>query len=483
MNRISTFTLISLLSLCCVQSLMGFSLLGPTPAWQTTALGYTPPYGVMNLGDEYRRNVPIVYYGFSSDFLNYFGERGMQEVEKAIAILNDLPDASEIDINEYPTRAMRINHRAQALNLVDLKSVALQQLLSFHGLADPSRYVFTLRSRVTTPSTNYHVIKRNFDPETWEPSSYINGRLWTYSSIIDGTVSVTVNEPVDPLDNFGTIYAPVSSSLLGPGGFWTGLTRDDVGGLKYIYHKNNLNVEAAPTGAVYVSGGFSGGGQFAWPTVFGSGGYGDIWSTPDFGTNVAFPTNALTNLFQTSTNTNNVSAPILRAGVDKVAYERVEYDSLLGGFFVNVTNRWTETIFTNYNAVSQTLSRALTQPDIVFTAGDTGGGAAATVPADVMFTASNPTFANHFADNSLVAPASDNAGPGVIPVDGLNITFSKVGPGFINIYPIILSELASINSGLTTPLWGSFDGSTNPPIVYPLGTSIEAIEELALKGN
>src|SRR2546430_10843805 len=110
-----------------------FSLLGPYGVWQTHRLGYdvNAPIigGPMNLNEEYRWNVPVVYYGFTPEFLSYFGQHGVDEVEKAVKFLNDLPPASQLNLNDYPLTSQRIHPRAQALGLVDLKSEALSMLV------------------------------------------------------------------------------------------------------------------------------------------------------------------------------------------------------------------------------------------------------------------------------------------------------------------------------------------------------------------
>ena len=49
------------------------------------------------------------------------------------------------------------------------------------------------------------------------------------------------------------------------------------------------------------------------------------------------------------------------------------------------------------------------------------------------------------------------------------IIFNKVGPTFLNTSP---GSLTDINHTLIGFVWGSFDGSTNDPIVYPNGASI-----------
>src|SRR2546422_6383794 len=116
----------------------GFSLLGPDAFWMDNRLGYrlnTPVLpaggggsgvgGPMNLGEEYRWNIPTVTYGFTAAFLNYFGQRGVTEIEKAINIINDLPSMDAINIDDYPLSSQRVNHQAQALFLEDVKSVTL----------------------------------------------------------------------------------------------------------------------------------------------------------------------------------------------------------------------------------------------------------------------------------------------------------------------------------------------------------------------
>jgi len=63
------------------------------------------------------------------------------------------------------------------------------------------------------------------------------------------------------------------------------------------------------------------------------------------------------------------------------------------------------------------------------------------------------------------------AGPGTME-PGIPIVFNKVGPIYENSAPAFLDEAGQ----LLWFIWGSFDGSTNAPIVYPNGTSIDSIE-------
>ncbi|MGB9601977.1 MAG: hypothetical protein ACPMAG_04230, partial [Limisphaerales bacterium] len=54
-----------------------------------------------------------------------------------------------------------------------------------------------------------------------------------------------------------------------PGEFFTGLTRDDVGGLRYIYRADNFNVEQMPpTVTNYIASGLGQGYTIYFPTNY-----------------------------------------------------------------------------------------------------------------------------------------------------------------------------------------------------------------------
>src|SRR5205807_6850143 len=206
-----------------------------------------------NIGEEYRWNTPTNYYAFEASFLDYFGSNGVRAVEQAITIINDLPPLSSPDVlDQFPLESQRINNRAEQLSLFDLKSQALQLLVEELGLTYPDRYLWTLRARVTQPGLAcpfmiYGVIQRNFDPLTFEPSSYLNGVLYSYLIIEFCTgpnpLAFTLNFPVDPM---AQEFSPVMSELglFRYGSYATGLSRDDVGGLRYGWRTNNVNFEA-----------------------------------------------------------------------------------------------------------------------------------------------------------------------------------------------------------------------------------------------
>src|ERR1051325_5231065 len=78
-----------------------FSLLGPYAVWMDEAKSFRQPDrdigGPMNIGEEYRWNVPVVTYGFDASFLEYFGSNGVAAVERAIEVLNRLRPASQLN--------------------------------------------------------------------------------------------------------------------------------------------------------------------------------------------------------------------------------------------------------------------------------------------------------------------------------------------------------------------------------------------------
>jgi hypothetical protein len=69
------------------------------------------------------------------------------------------------------------------------------------------------------------------------------------------------------------------------------------------------------------------------------------------------------------------------------------------------------------------------------------------------------------------------AGPGNIQ-PGKTITFTKVGPWLYNVYGSTNYILDGLNESTATTnfIWGTFDGTTNDPVLYPSGTSIANLE-------
>jgi len=254
-----------------------FSLIGPfNEAWQVADLGYNingDLGGPKNIGEDYRRNVPVQYYAFDETFLDFFGANGVAAVDQAFAILNNLKPVSSYspDLSEIPLEAQRINHTAAALNLIDLKSMTLALLMEQLGLADPVRYTWAMHDRVSTgncPDGNeYLVTKRNFailpsNLDQLQYSSYVNNVLFSYyirefcANPPPGLpLSDAVEIPVDVYVNAAR-YTPVASfqfSSLVAGAFYTSLTRDDVAGLRYLLRSGHVHWEEVPANsAVFV---------------------------------------------------------------------------------------------------------------------------------------------------------------------------------------------------------------------------------------
>ena len=267
-------------------SASAFSMLGPEETWQTETLGYWritsatayPTGGGFyteyddfawhphNLGEEFRWNNPVLYYACDQSFLDYFGSNGVAAVDAAMAVFNNLTNVSSYsaDLHEFPLQESRINYTAQALHLYDLKSTIMEMVIERLGLADPQNWTWSLHDKGLLPNQacpNYvfTVIQRNFDPVTLAPSEYVNGTLFTYGiqqtcpPAPIGDWGDAVEFLVDP---DGTAYSALASpKLMLPdvsfyGWFHTGLTRDDVGGLRYLYATNNMNIEAAGTNSI-----------------------------------------------------------------------------------------------------------------------------------------------------------------------------------------------------------------------------------------
>lgn len=276
LRLLKRLSVIGLLAAGC-QVGFAFSLHGPFPFnaadnYQVGLIGYNlggDNGAPKNIGEEYRWNTPILYYTFDQNFLDYFGSNGVYAVEEAIAMFNGLTNVSSyspaLDAeNEFPLEAIRANYLAEALSLTDLKSMALSLLAEQLGLSPPDRYTWTLRTREVGPGgcpndVTYLVIQRNFDPvasglDFPQTSSYVNGVLYSY--VIQefcnppNPVAEAVEFSVDPLARW---FKPVASGTFLDGEFFTGLTRDDVGGLRYLYRAANRNVESGPPGSLAIA--------------------------------------------------------------------------------------------------------------------------------------------------------------------------------------------------------------------------------------
>jgi len=174
----------------------------------------------------------------------------------------------------------------------------------------------------------------------------------------------------------------------------------------------------------------------------------------------------LVNLVNCGTNTVAV-----RQGIEHLTFIRRDFDPLLGTTWDPITNFYHLTAVTNVPIV-QTLRRIVTQPDILFTTGDLLAGPEVMLAFNE-FTRSTPNF------NSV---ATGQPGPGTI-APGVVFTFNDVGPFFENGGPYFKAIGGVFGAGGTPDTnslqsfqWGSFDGSTNAPILYPSSASLADLE-------
>ena len=181
----------------------GFALLGPiNEAYEVAEDGFNPdpnidlaPTAPKNLGQEYRRNTPVLYYACDSSFLDYFGSNGLAAIDQAAAAINAVGSVSDYspDLKEFSLDTRRMNYTARGLGLYDVKSVAMRIFLENLGLAEPARYTWIIRNWYHQSTGNpppspafdfFEITMRNFDPtivtnsaSQSKYSAYVNGTL------------------------------------------------------------------------------------------------------------------------------------------------------------------------------------------------------------------------------------------------------------------------------------------------------------------
>ena len=431
-------------------------------------------------------------------------------------------------------------------------------------------------------------------------SDYVNAELYSYYIYENcGAVGASPPDvdaleiPVDPLNNNPPVASGFGEDALLVGAFYTGLTRDDMGGLRYLMSSNNWfaagagYLETSAGGSVATSGGGSGGS----PTNLTTSSLADLSLDPTtlqalipdiaitstttnivsgltnfvntFGnvvtysstpnttvqiltTNVApipkapvgspnvtnvttgspfltnlesgdfyiVPTNscglnilqttstnvtASTNLFLVGTNsggqlfsqslieqftnhelsatlctnapgtTNNNAVVGDFQGIGKVQFVRVPdggYDYQTGQFYAPITNTYSMVVIKNGQPSTVAFQRVVTRPDFIFT-----GASLFVGPGNPLNTSIVERSTPNFINSRLAAKL---AGPGIIDPTGptnIVITLNTVGPFYANSSSFLTGPNANRSF-----LWGSFDGSTNVPIVYPNTTSITNLE-------
>ena len=174
-----------------------------------------------------------------------------------------------------------------------------------------------------------------------------------------------------------------------------------------------------------------------------------------------------------TTGTSNVLQLVnlgVRAGVDRVRFVKVNLDPVLRQNARQSAVTYPEVVNSNGVVIRQVVSRFIARPEILISARDLG---VIDNYAPVAFEFSPVTFQNTGA--TLDAAAE---GPGNIePVS--SYTFSKLG-----VYSLHVGNTDE-QDGQPGNIWGSFDGSTNAPILYPIGSKLSDLEAavLSLRSN
>ncbi len=392
--------------------------------------------GPMDLGSGYRWNVPVITYGFDASVLDYFGTNGVAAVESAIQMLNELPPASSLALTSFPFDTINLNTTAQAQGLTDLKSQTISLLLEHLGLTQPERYIYAIkqwdsaRIKATRELYGYptnliylpescwldwaipdYIVMRNFDPDNLAATPYVNAALYNallYDRINNHQVIPYAADFLGP--SFSAIAAFTTARGLSYGYCFTGLTYDDVGGLRYLLSTNTVSYETLL------------------PDVQGIG------------------TNALVN-------------GAWRPGVDKITF-LPHSAGLSPGTFLPMTNQYTDTYITNGLTCQQPVQRVICQPDFLFSVADLGNDLNPSRWFIPYFWRTGTTnWINHAQANGN----TNGAGPGIIPPP-VQITFNKLGFRYYTSGPQSQDE-----NGLGgVLLWASFDASTNAPVLYPM---------------
>ena len=245
-----------------IRSVLAFSLITPPQPWMLSELGYSDHGWRSGFGlieHEYRWPIPFITYGFTQEFEDDFGQEGISEVKRAIEWFN-LTEADKLVLDNYPLRSESDNFSAAKQNLISFRSAAGTCILEQLGVGNPYRGIFTLNSVkpgigvMSEQSGNWFysfgvlsnsvavVYNRNYDPLSLFPSRYINGELYTFS------INDTLGTPFLSTANvsFGVRRRSLASIEYQPGRVAFGLTRDDVGALRHILSRDNLNIEALP---------------------------------------------------------------------------------------------------------------------------------------------------------------------------------------------------------------------------------------------
>jgi hypothetical protein len=213
---------------------------------------------------------------------------------------------------------------------------------------------------------------------------------------------------------------------------------------------------------------------------------------------VTFPTNHTLIILPVTCPLNRVAR---HGGADQLVFIARPYDSIVGQVWDPVTNDYTlpELDETNGVMLQQHFQRRVPRPDFLFSTADLAGqntvvsytNTVDNVTASFTITVTGVGTALGFTATTAAYDTTgrpgNQAGPGTIidgdPVPKLFV-LNRIAPSFDN-----LSATSGTTNTFLDPTeadqatfsaWGSFDGTTNLPVVYPNGTTAQSLLNLIL---
>jgi hypothetical protein len=171
--------------------------------------------------------------------------------------------------------------------------------------------------------------------------------------------------------------------------------------------------------------------------------------------------------------------PGIYGGGEKITFIQVHYQSLLGSNMIPVIYNYTMPYVTNGLLAQVAVTRTVTVPDIVFSAGDLISNT--TPPSWDVYTISPVTYV---VDGTVQLSAGGNVVSSVYSPHR-QVTFNSGCPCYVDVGSVEGGAGAYLDqyTGIYPVFWwGSFDGSTNAPVIFPNGSSISALESQILSG-
>ena len=109
------------------------------------------------------------------------------------------------------------------------------------------------------------------------------------------------------------------------------------------------------------------------------------------------------------------------------------------------------------------MTRSIVRPDIVFSAGDLG--LAQGIAPFLITRTGTDNWVNNDAING-VDPVNNDTGPGTVTPQ-IIVTFTTLLPAIFNFNGESEDAPSDVTASTFLGVWGSFDGSTNAPVIYP----------------